>query len=76
LQEAKIFAGNLSLDTDVNQGKLLYTVPRINKTTHFIHQLKEAVTAQFLIITLQSQILTLCEFIVYGTGKYLYIKHH
>jgi hypothetical protein len=71
LEGAKVFAGNLSLDNGVNQEQLLYTVPSIVNTTHFIHQLDEAVTAKFFIIKLQSHILVICEFIVYGTGKYI-----
>ena len=70
LEDAKVYAGNMSLIKDVGQGKLIYKIPENTHSTQFIYTLHKSVTAQFLLVSTSYRFLTICEFTVYGKGKY------
>ena len=70
LANANVYAGNISLIKDVGQGELIYTIPPIKHSTQFDYTLNQSVTAQFILVSTSYHILTICEFTVYGKGKY------
>ncbi|XP_060552444.1 cell death abnormality protein 1-like [Ruditapes philippinarum] len=69
IQNAKIYASNSSMEDSIDTGYLLFDVPTIDVTTHFIKHLQRPVIGQYFIVRINNTLLALCEIIVYGKGN-------
>jgi hypothetical protein len=56
------------MEDSIDIGYLLFHVPFIDDTTHFIKHLQRPVIAQYFIVRINNKLPALCELIVYGKG--------